>query len=180
MPDRAGIFMDRDGVINRPPPPEERYITRPRDFQLQPGIAAAIRLFNERDLPVAVVTNQKAVAIGRLTLPTLQEIHERMRELLAAEGAPLQAIHYCPHRESDQCECRKPRPGMIIAAAAELNIDPRLSWMIGDQARDLEAGRAAGCKTLLIGSASVPTSLVDVYLRKTTDLAVWTQENFHL
>ncbi|MDA3874858.1 MAG: HAD family hydrolase [Kiritimatiellae bacterium] len=177
MSDRPGIFMDRDGVINRPPPPEERYITCPDDFQLQPGIAAAIRLFNERNLPVAVVTNQKSVAIGRVTLRELQRIHVRMRDLLAAEGATLQNIQFCPHQESDQCECRKPQPGMIRAAAEELNIDPRHSWMIGDQARDLEAGRAIGCKTLLIGSAAVPASLVDIHLHETSDLAKWIQEN---
>lgn len=170
--------MDRDGVINRPPPPEERYITRPGDFLLQPGIAEAIRLFNERNLPVAVVTNQKAVAIGRLTPEVLNRIHDRMRELLAQEGASLQTVHYCPHRESDRCECRKPRPGMLRAAAGELNINPRHSWMIGDQARDLEAGRAMGCKTLLIGSATVPASLVDIHLPETGDLPAWIQENF--
>ncbi|MEX2605714.1 MAG: HAD family hydrolase [Kiritimatiellia bacterium] len=170
--------MDRDGVINRPPPPEERYITRPEDFQLQPGIAAAIRLFNEGNLPVAVVTNQKAVAIGRLTTRALHGIHDRMRDLLAAEGASVQNVQFCPHQESDHCECRKPRPGMILTAAEQLNIDPSQSWMIGDQARDLKAGRAAGCGTVLIGSASVPASLVDLHLRKTSDLIDWIQEIF--
>jgi D-glycero-D-manno-heptose 1,7-bisphosphate phosphatase len=173
----AGIFMDRDGVINRPPPPELRYITRPEDFYLQPGIAESIRLFNERNLPVAVVTNQKAIAIGRLTPSNLKAIHERMKHLLAEEGAFVQDIQFCPHQESDHCTCRKPRPGMLQVAAARLHIDTRQSWIIGDQGRDLEAGRAVGCHTLLVGSAPVKADLADVQIPSTAGLPDWIREN---
>ncbi|WFB36546.1 HAD family hydrolase [Kiritimatiellota bacterium B12222] len=174
----SGIFMDRDGLINVPPPPEDRYVLHPDTFTLMPGIAASIRLLNQRHIPVAVVTNQKGVAIGRMTESTLIEIHERMRALLAAEGAEIQNIQYCPHQESDKCTCRKPLAGMLLKASTALNIDPQNAWMIGDQPRDLQAGRTAGCKTLLVGSASAPPGLADASLPSTELLPPWILENF--
>ena len=174
----VGIFMDRDGLINVPPPPEERYVLHPDGFKLMPGIARAIALLNARQLPVAVVTNQKGVAIGRVTEVTLALIHARMRELLAAEGAAVQHVVVCPHQESDNCDCRKPLPGMILQAAKTLKVYPARSWMIGDQPRDLLAGRAAGCRTLLVGDAEVPAGLADETLSHSAELAGWIEENF--
>lgn len=173
-----GVFMDRDGLINVPPPPEDRYILHPDAFQLMPGIAEAIRCLNERKVPVAVVTNQKGVAIGKVDETTLQKIHQRMQELLARENATVQNIQYCPHSEEDHCTCRKPLPGMLHAAASALNLQTKNCWMIGDQPRDLEAGRAAGCHTLLVGSASVPDSLADAHLHHTSNLPEWIKQNF--
>ncbi|MDF3129131.1 HAD family hydrolase [Kiritimatiellaeota bacterium B1221] len=174
----TGVFMDRDGLINVPPPPEDRYILHPDTFKLMPGIAEAIRLLNERNIPVAVVTNQKGVAIGKVSEATLHRIHQRMVELLAAENASVQHIQYCPHREEDQCNCRKPLPGMLIKAAAALNLQTETCWMIGDQPRDLEAGRAAGCRTLLVGSATAPEGLADLHLSHTQQLPHWIKQNF--
>lgn len=175
---KTGIFLDRDGLINVPPPPEDRYVLSPRGFRLMPGIAEAIRLWNERGLPVAVVTNQKGVAIGKVSEETLEAIHIRMRELLAAEGAEVQHVVVCPHQESDGCSCRKPLPGMIFQAAAALNVDPASSWMFGDQPRDLQAGRAAGCRTVLVGSENAPAGLADAEVPRTGDLPEWIQKNF--
>jgi len=173
-----GIFMDRDGLINVPPPPEDRYILDPKNFVLLPGIADAIRRINLRNIPVAVVTNQKGVAIGKVKEETLHLIHDRMQELLADESASVQTIHYCPHQESDLCSCRKPLPGLIFQAAEALTIDPAYSWMIGDQPRDLEAGRAAGCRTLFVNSRPAPAGLADAHLTQTKDLPEWIEENF--
>lgn len=172
-----GIFMDRDGLINVPPPPEERYVLHPDGFKLMPGIARAIALLNARQLPVAVVTNQKGVAIGKLSVEMLSAIHQRMHALLADEGAAVQQVVVCPHQESDACNCRKPLPGMILKAAKALHIDPARSWMIGDQPRDLVAGRAAGCRTLLVGSALLPPGLADAQLADSRDLPEWIEEN---
>ncbi len=173
-----GVFMDRDGLINVPPPPKDRYILHPDSFELMPGIAEAIRLLNERNIPVAVVTNQKGVAIGKVAESTLHQIHDRMVELLAGENATVQNIQYCPHSEADQCNCRKPLPGMLISAASALNLQTETCWMIGDQPRDLEAGRAVGCHTLLVGSASAPEGLADLHLNRTNQLPEWIKQNF--
>ncbi|MGA0333627.1 MAG: D-glycero-alpha-D-manno-heptose-1,7-bisphosphate 7-phosphatase [Kiritimatiellia bacterium] len=174
----SGFFLDRDGLINVPPPNEQRYILHPDEFELLPGIAEAVRLLNLRSIPVAVVTNQKGIALGRLSLSALERIHERMQELLAAEGAFLQNIQFCPHREEDQCACRKPLPGLIFQAANALRIDPEKAWMVGDQFRDLEAGRSAGCSTLLVGPHQPPPGLADDHLPNTEALPRWLEENF--
>jgi len=175
--DRLAVFLDRDGVINIPPPPEQRYITRPEDFHLMPGIAEAIRLLNQRQIPVGVVTNQKCVAIGRLKESTLWKIHDRMEELLEQERAHVDAIRYCPHQESDNCRCRKPLPGMIFDAAEELGVSPETGWMVGDQPRDLVAGKAAGCRTLWIHPEPDPEVETDIWLPSTLNLCAWIQEN---
>lgn len=174
----TGIFMDRDGLINVPPPPEDRYVLDPDGFLLMPGVSAAIRMLNARKIPVGVVTNQKGVAIGKVPLETLKQIHQRMHELLAAEKAEVQDVQFCPHQESDACSCRKPLPGMIFQAARALNIDPAGSWMMGDQPRDLEAGRAAGCRTLIVGREPTRPGLADVRLTHTGLLPDWIAENF--
>ncbi len=171
------VFLDRDGVINVPPPPEERYITRPEDFALMPGIADAIRALNQRNIPVAVVTNQKCIAIGRLEESMLWRIHDRMEELLKQEQAHVDTIRYCPHQESDNCTCRKPLPGMIFDAALELGVSPDTGWMVGDQPRDILAGKAAGCRTVWIHEGEDSGVNPDVTLPCTRDLVPWIEEN---
>ena len=178
MKGKTGIFLDRDGLINQPPPEEVRYVTRPEDFHLMPGIAKAIRHANLVGIPVGVVTNQKGIALGRYTIPDLHRIHDRMKELLAREGAEVQDIQFCPCSEEDQCQCRKPLPGMIFASARNLGVDPSASWMIGDQPRDLMAGRAAGCSTLGVGSADFPEECTDQTLSSTAELPTWFAEHF--
>lgn len=166
---RPALFLDRDGVVNQPPPPGKRYVTRPEDFHLLPGIAKVIREANHMNLPVVVVTNQKCVATGLLDEATLAKIHLSMSALLAEQGARVDAVYHCPHREEDGCDCRKPLPGMLLRAARELRLDPSASWMVGDQPRDCEAGRAAGCRTLYIGEA--PDTLCDLRLPSVAALA---------
>lgn len=159
---RAAVFLDRDGTIVE----EVDYLTRPEQLRLIPGAAAAIRRLNERGLAVVVVTNQSAIARGLLSEAGLAEIHDRLRTMLAAEGARLDAIYYCPHLPEkaaiganraaasalyrQTCDCRKPEPGLLLRAARELDLDPAVSAMIGDGARDLAAGAAAGCRTLIL------------------------------
>jgi len=172
-----GVLFDRDGVINVPPPPEKRYVTSPDDFHLMPGIAETIALLNQWEVPVGVVTNQKCVAIGRLTEPELNRIHAHMRDLLAKAGARVNDIQYCPHAEEDHCGCRKPLPGMLLQAADALNLDLATSWLIGDQARDIEAGRAAGCHTLRVGPEADGSAGEEVFLPDIRDLADWMREN---
>ena len=139
------IFLDRDGVINQRPP-EGDYITRWEDFHILPGVAEGIALLNHAGFSVIVVTNQRCVAKGQLSEANLQQMHDRMTDVLARAGANIDATFYCPHEIEPRCDCRKPAPGMLLTAARLNGIDLRTSWMIGDSDNDVEAGHNAGCK----------------------------------
>jgi D-glycero-D-manno-heptose 1,7-bisphosphate phosphatase len=143
------VFLDRDGVINERAV-EGEYITRWEDMRLLPGTAEAISLLNGAGFRVTVVTNQRCVAKGLLTVSDLELMHDRMRRKLAAAGATVDDIYYCPHDKQASCNCRKPSPGMLVAAARAHQVDLAASWMIGDSDIDMEAGRKAGCKTARI------------------------------
>ena len=158
---QRAIFLDRDGTINRP----AGFISNIDDFELLPGVPEAVRLINESGYLAIVATNQPVIARGELTYEGLREIHNKMETLLGNEGAYLDAIYTCPHHPDKgfdgevsslkvDCTCRKPKPGMLISAAIDLNIDLSNSWMIGDSERDILAGRDAGCRTALIGTGN--------------------------
>ena len=156
---QKAAFLDRDGTINK----YVGFLRSIDEFELLPGVAEAIKKINESGYLAIVVTNQPVIARGEVTIPELQLIHNKMETLLGAEGAYLDAIYYCPHHphrgyEGEvpelkiDCDCRKPKPGMLLKAAKDYNIDLSQSWMIGDGENDVKAGKAAGCKTVLIGS----------------------------
>jgi D-glycero-D-manno-heptose 1,7-bisphosphate phosphatase len=142
-------FLDRDGVINRKPP-EGQYVTRWEEMQILPGAAEAVGLLNRRGFRVIVVSNQRCVAKGLVTVHELESMHRRMCEQLAAESAIIDGVYYCPHEKWPVCSCRKPAPGMLLKAAKEHHLDLAASWMVGDSEIDVEAGRNAGCKTALL------------------------------
>ncbi|MBQ6399109.1 MAG: HAD-IIIA family hydrolase [Clostridia bacterium] len=155
---QKAIFLDRDGTINR----EVGFLRDIRDFELLPGAAEAIRRINDAGYLAIVATNQPVIARGEVTVAELDEIHRKMETLLGAEGAYLDGIFYCPHHPDRGfegeipelkvvCDCRKPKPGMLLKAAEKFNIDLAASWMIGDREKDVEAGRRAGCRTCLLG-----------------------------
>ncbi len=159
---RAAIFLDRDKTLIDDP----GYINDPDQVRLLPGVSSALARLREAGFPLVVVTNQSAVARGYLTEGGLAAIHHRMRELLRAEGVDVDAIYYCPflggpdaveERYRQDSELRKPRPGMLLLAAKEMDLDLAASWMIGDSVSDIEAGRSAGCRTLLIGNGEIQT-----------------------
>lgn len=154
---RRAIFLDRDGVINR----LVGLLHRPGDLELLPGVARGIRAINASEFLAVVVTNQPVVARNLCSLRELDAIHGRMEALLAAEGAKVDALYYCPHHPDKgyagenpaykvPCRCRKPDIGMIERAAEELNIDLKGSCIIGDSARDIECGRRAGLETVAV------------------------------
>ena len=147
------IFLDRDGTLNV----EVDYLHRVEDVVLVPGAARAIAELNQRGIPVVVVTNQAGIARGRFSWPEYTAVAERIAELLAQEGARLDRVYACPFHEAGREPYRhpdhpdrKPNPGMLLRAAAELDLDPVRSWMVGDKASDLQAGRRAGCKVALV------------------------------
>ena len=146
LPCRRAVFLDRDGTINE----EVHYLSDPAEVHLLPGIGEAIRRLNEAGVPAIVVSNQSAIARGYFDEERLAEIHRELEALLASHGASLDAIYYCPHHPDEQCACRKPKPGMLHQAAADIGIELRKSVLVGDAHSDLEAGRRAGCQTILV------------------------------
>jgi D-glycero-D-manno-heptose 1,7-bisphosphate phosphatase len=160
---KRAAFLDRDGVINRKPP-EGQYVTRWEEMQFLPGVAEAIALLIGAGFCVIVVSNQRCVAKGLLTVRDLDLIHLRMCKELAAVGAEITEVYYCPHEKQPPCSCRKPAPGMLLAAARAHEIALPASWMIGDSDIDMEAGRNAGCRTArMLESGQVARGVADVF-----------------
>ena len=142
-------FLDRDGVINRKAR-EGEYVTRWEDMQILPGVPEAIAQLHRADFRVIVVSNQRCVAKGLITISDLATLHETMCKTLATAKATVDAVYYCPHEKEPPCRCRKPAPGMLFDAARAHDIDLHASWMIGDSSADIIAGRSAGCRTALV------------------------------
>ena len=152
---RPGVFLDRDGVLNRaivrdgvPHPPHSI-----EEIEILPGVPESLTKLSETGLPLIVVTNQPDVARGTQTMETVERINEWLRHHL-----PLTDIRTCFHDGPDHCSCRKPKPGLLIEAAQAYNIDRSASFMVGDRWSDIVAGKAAGCRTLLI---EMPYSMLE-------------------
>ena len=156
---QKAIFLDRDGTVNK----YIGFLRNIDDFELLPGVTEAIKAINNSGYLAIVVTNQPVIARGEVTFEQLDEIHNKMETLLGREGAYLDAIYFCPHHPDKgfegevsefkiDCDCRKPKPGMLLKAAKDFNIDLNQSWMVGDGENDILAGNNAGTKTALIGS----------------------------
>jgi D-glycero-D-manno-heptose 1,7-bisphosphate phosphatase len=150
---RPALFLDRDGVIVD----EAEYLADPAQLRLLPGSAEAIAEVNRQGVPVVVVTNQSGVARGYFPESRIAEIHEQLDRLLAGQGGHITRYYYCPHHPTEgrspyrvDCQCRKPRPGMLLRAARELSLDLHESYLVGDKLSDLEAGASAGCRTVLV------------------------------
>jgi D-glycero-D-manno-heptose 1,7-bisphosphate phosphatase len=141
-------------------------VTRWEDMHFLPDVHKCIALLNRAGFKVIVVTNQRCVAKGLLTSQGLDAIHREMCRWLAAKRARVEGVYYCPHEKQPPCGCRKPAPGMLLAAARAHQIDLSASWMIGDSEVDVEAGRNAGCKTVRLLTNSQPMeSNADVVAR---------------
>lgn len=154
---QRAIFLDRDGTINK----YKGFLTNPEDFELLPGVAETIRTINHSGYLCIVVSNQPVIARGDCTFEELQTIHDKMETLLGKEGAFVDGIYYCPHHPDKgfkgerpeykiDCDCRKPKAGLLLQAAKDWNIDLSQSYMIGDSDRDVEAGQNAGCKASIL------------------------------
>lgn len=154
---QKAVFLDRDGTINK----YKGFMRDIDEFELIPGVAKAIKKINSSGYLCIVVTNQPVIARGEVTYEQLNEIHNKMETLLGLEGAYIDGLYYCPHHPHKgyegeipelkiECDCRKPKPGMLLNAAKDFNIDLSRSYMVGDGENDIKAGNAAGCKTILI------------------------------
>ncbi len=156
------VFLDRDGVINELVYyPEQGTIDSPftaTQLKLLPGVGQAVGNLSRAGYKIIMVSNQPGIAKGHHTMAAFQEIAEKMRDGLASEGGSLDGEYYCFHHPNaavislrEECDCRKPEPGLLLRAAGEMNIDLPRSWMVGDGITDIQAGKSAGCRTILLG-----------------------------
>jgi D-glycero-D-manno-heptose 1,7-bisphosphate phosphatase len=149
---KRAVFLDRDGTINI----EKKYLYQIAEFEFIPGAGEAIRLLNQAGILVVVVTNQSGVARGYYTEDDVENLHRHVDSVLERSGAHVDAWLYCPHHPAGRgsyalpCSCRKPLPGMLQKAAEIHDIDLDDSFMVGDKLADIEAGLAAGCRTILV------------------------------
>jgi len=156
------VFLDRDGTLNE----HVGLVSEPDQLELISGVAAGLRRLHEAGAQLVLVTNQPVIARELTDESGLQRIHDRLQQLLVDEGVRLDAIYYCPHHPEThhpeannpeyrrECDCRKPKPGMIRQAAADLGLDLARSCMVGDSTRDIAAARAAGCAAVLVRTGS--------------------------
>ena len=143
---RRFVVLDRDGTINV----EGDYISSPDQVELLPRTAAGLRAIRDMGLGLIVITNQSAIGRGYFDRARLEEIHARLRELLAREAVELDGIYACPHTAEDGCTCRKPQPGLLQRAAAELGFRPQECFVVGDKPSDVELGKSVGAATILV------------------------------
>jgi D-glycero-D-manno-heptose 1,7-bisphosphate phosphatase len=165
---KRAVFLDRDGVINPMVYNPEHGVLdtplNPKEFSLLPRVGEAIHAINQMEFLAVVISNQPGVAKGKMTLPLLNAITEKMLEEVEKSGAKLDKIFYCLHHPEavlaeyrQICDCRKPKAGLLLKASQELGINLKLSYMIGDGVTDIQAGKEVGCKTIWIGKKKCET-----------------------
>ena len=166
---QKAVFLDRDGTINK----YVGFLRNIDDFELIDGVSEAIKSINQSGYLAIVITNQPVIARGEVTWDELHEINRKMETLLGKDGAYIDGIYICPHHPDKgfdgerpeykfDCDCRKPKPGLLLKAAEDLNIDLSQSYMIGDSSRDVEAGKNAGCKESIMVETNKENSLLEV------------------
>ncbi len=149
------MFLDRDGTINVRPAAHD-YIRDSEEFKWLPGALQGMLMLAKAGLPLVIVSNQRGISLGVVTHTTLHEIECRIQAALGAHGHEVAAFRYCPHGLDEACDCRKPLPGLLCAAARDLRLDLSQSWMIGDADTDVDAGLAAGCRTIRLTTEAHP------------------------
>ncbi len=159
---QPALFLDRDGTLVH----SVHYPSRPEQLRLYDGIGAELRLLQRMGLHLVIITNQSGIARGYFTEADLQRMHEYLARELLKQDVYLDGVYHCPHHPDGvipelavRCRCRKPQPGMLLQAAADLDLDLEHSWFIGDILDDVEAGNRAGCRTILVdlGTEQAPT-----------------------
>jgi histidinol-phosphate phosphatase family protein len=143
---KRAVFVDRDGTLNV----NIDYLSDPDKYQLYPGVAEGLRMLHGAGFLIVVITNQSGIGRGIFDSKTLERVHQRMREILAKEGAVIDAVYFCPHHPDDGCACRKPGTALFETAVKDLDIDPKRSFVIGDMKMDVAAGQRMGARTALV------------------------------
>lgn len=170
-PPPKAVLLDRDGVLNVKPAGGE-YVRLPGELHLLPGAATALARLNRAGVRALLVTNQRGVALGRMSAADLEAVHERLRELLAREDARLDAIHVCPH-DIGTCDCRKPKPGLLLRAMHQAGLAPDDCLMIGDSPSDLQAARAAGVRAIHLGAPAPDLPDCACHARDLAEAVAW-------
>jgi len=155
---RPVVLVDRDGVLNKKMP-QGTYVRSWEEWEWAPGAKAALWLFNQAGYRVIIISNQSGIARGVMTEEALTDIHQKMKTEVSSAGGQIEAIYYCPHGWDDGCACRKPRPGMLLQAQRDYHLDLSTTYFIGDDERDGQAAKAAGCPWIQVTDA---TQLLDV------------------
>lgn len=146
---RRAVFLDRDGTIH----PDTGYLHNPDEVKIYPAARRGMKLLADQGFLLFLVTNQSGVGRGYFPAAAVERVHGKIVRELARDGVSLAGIAYCPHRPDEGCRCRKPAPGLILGLAARHGVDPARSYMVGDKLTDIEAGRRAGCRTVLVAAA---------------------------
>lgn len=139
------VFLDRDGTIIK----DVVYLSKEEDIEIIPEAVEAIKIFNKNNYLVILITNQSGIARGYYSIDQFEKVNKKVVDIFKQKGAIIDDAYFCPHFEND-CSCRKPNPGMIFEAAKNHQIDLNKSFVIGDKGTDIEAGKNAGCKTVLV------------------------------
>ena len=163
MSRNRAVFLDRDGVINRN---RDDYVKDVDEMEILPGVPKAINLLNTVNFKVVIISNQSAVSRGLITIEKLLEIHEFLKKELLQNNAKIDGIYFCPHRPDDSCECRKPKPTLILKAAKDLGINLSESYMIGDRESDMIAAEKAGVKFIPIETDGNLLKVVRAFLHE--------------
>lgn len=164
---RKAVFLDRDGTVI----PDHGYLANTEGVTLLPGAGEALQQLAAAGYLLVLVTNQSGIGRGYFTRAVVDAQHDRLCELLRPFGVAFAGIEVCPHLPDEKCDCRKPRPGMLHKAAKALGVDLFHSFMVGDKVADVIAGRAAGCRTIRIGSSC--TDAADYFTDSLAKAAAW-------
>lgn len=168
------IILDRDGVINQD---SDAYIKSPEEWQPIPGSIEAIARLKKAGYTVAVATNQSGIARGLFSTEVLQAIHHKMNSLIEGQGEALDALTYCPHSPDDQCDCRKPAPGLLYQIERSLKIPLSTAYFVGDSLKDLQAATAAGAKPILVKTGKGEKTVGQIAGTKLADTPVFADLN---
>ena len=158
---RKAIFLDRDGVLNKE---RKDYVKNISELKIFSEIVSPIKKLKEHGFLIIIITNQSAINRGIMTFETVQEIHKHIQEYLEKFHIILDGFFICPHTPDENCSCRKPKPGLILKAIEEFKIDPKSSWMIGDNDSDVIAANSSGCKGIKIGKGIELNQAVEIIL----------------
>jgi histidinol-phosphate phosphatase family protein len=167
MKKKAAVFLDRDGVINADRPD---YVKDWSEFRFLKGVLQTLRELTRAGIRVIVISNQSVVGRGLISREKLEALHARMVRAIQRKGGAVTAIYYCPHHPNDRCACRKPRIGLLKRADRELNLDLKKGVFVGDSLRDIQAGRKAGCRTILVLTGQGEKTLATLISRRTACL----------
>jgi len=146
------LFIDRDGVVNKDPGgwTKTNYVTDWKDFHFVSGTLEALKILKDKGIKVIVASNQGGVNKGLYTKDELSKVNALMLKEIEKAGGAIEEVFYCIHKDEDNCDCRKPKPGMLKMAAEKYGVDPKTTYFIGDAPKDISAGKRMGCKTVLV------------------------------